>query len=98
MVNDEHTSTCSSFSNAREQQELENFNEQALPSIEQELNLWSPPPATLGQEEPFGVLPSIEEWAKLIGSNVQPDPPRSESHEIQQEIRRLEQSVEKLRQ
>ena len=96
MANDEQTSTCSSFSNAREQ--LESFNEHAPSNTEpQELNLWSPP-ATFGAEEAFGVLPQIDEWAKLLDSNVQPVAPSSESQEILQQIQKLEQSFQQLRQ
>ena len=91
MANDSQTSPCSSFSNAREYPE--NFN--ALLSTEpQELDLWSPPPAT-SKEESF--LPLIDdEWInKLVGSNVQPAPPSSES---QEQIRKLEQIVKNLQQ
>ena len=95
MADDSQTSPCTSFSNAREQQYPENFI--ALLSTEpQEPDLWSPPPDT-SKEESF--LPLIDdEWInKLVGSNVQPAPPSSESQEIQQ-IRKLEQRVRKLQQ
>jgi hypothetical protein len=89
MANDKQTPSCSSFL-----KDLENFNEQAPSSIEpqEELSLWSPPPATF-EEESFGVLAPIDEWAsKLL------DPPSSELQEIRQVTRKLEQCVEQLQQ
>ena len=93
MANDEQTSTCSSYSYAREQQTQENVNNERAPSCTEAQELWSPPPFV--PEEPFGVL---DDWAKLLGSNVQPTPPTSEFQEIQQEFRKLEQSFQELQQ
>lgn len=87
MASEEQASTLSPFSDAREQQQNEHINEPT-----EQLNLWSPPPALFGQEEPLADLPPIDEWTKLI----QPTPPSPELQKVKEMVLKLEQSVERL--